>query len=272
MISAVGLLCVLVVAGGVYWRSRLSPKLTDQDTLVLADFDNSTGDPIFDDTLKQAISVQLGQSPFLNILSEARTRATLRLMAKPLGTKVTSDVARDLCQRAAAKAYVSGAIGSLGSQYVIGLNAVNCETGDPLVQEQATADRKEHVLRVLGEIATRLRAKLGEEIELLALAALREVVLHESVLSASADLVERLYTIVDLPYRLPAPRAPTAQHVGLWFQLLSSTTTGRTLCACSGQAHGMDILMTAQDHLEMVCDRGTRTEYALDSSAHVFRV
>ena len=164
MISAVGLLCVLIIAGGVYWRSRLSPKLTDQDTLVLADFDNSTGDPIFDDTLKQAISVQLGQSPFLNILSDARTRATLRLMAKPLGTKVTSDVARDLCQRAGAKAYVAGAIGSLGSQYVIGLNAVNCKTGDPLVQEQATADRKEHVLRVLGEIATRLRAKLGESL------------------------------------------------------------------------------------------------------------
>ena len=114
MVAAIGLLCALIVAGGVYWHSRLSPKLTDQDTLVLADFDNSTGDPIFDDTLKQAISVQLGQSPFLNILSDARTRATLRLMAKPLGTKVTSDVARDLCQRAGAKAYVAGAIGESG--------------------------------------------------------------------------------------------------------------------------------------------------------------
>jgi len=164
MIAAVGLLCAFIAAGGLYWHSHLSPKLTDQDTLVLADFDNSTGDPIFDDTLKQAISVQLAQSPFLNILSDARTRATLRLMAKPPGTKVTSDVARDLCQRAGAKAYVAGAIGNLGSQYVIGLNAVNCKTGDPLVQEQATADRKEHVLRVLGEIATRLRAKLGESL------------------------------------------------------------------------------------------------------------
>jgi serine/threonine protein kinase/tetratricopeptide (TPR) repeat protein len=164
MIAAIGLLCALIAAGGAYWRSRLLPKLTDLDTLVLADFDNSTGDPVFDDTLKQAISVQLGQSPFLNILSDARTRATLRLMAKPPGTKVTPDVARDLCQRAGAKAYVAGAIGSLGSQYVIGLNAVNCKTGDPLVQEQATADRKEHVIRVLGEMATRLRAKLGESL------------------------------------------------------------------------------------------------------------
>jgi eukaryotic-like serine/threonine-protein kinase len=164
MVAAIGLLCAVIVVGGVYWRSRLSPKLTGQDTLVLADFDNSTGDPIFDDTLKQAISVQLGQSPFLNILSDARTRATLRLMAKPPATKVTSDVARDLCQRAAAKAYVAGAIGSLGTQYVIGLNTVNCKTGDPLVQEQATADGKEHVLRVLGEMVTRLRAKLGESL------------------------------------------------------------------------------------------------------------
>ena len=164
VLAAIGLLCAFIVVGGVYWRWRLSPKLTDQDTLVLADFDNSTGDPVFDDTLKQAISVQLGQSPFLNILSDAKTRATLRLMTKPPGAKITSDVARDLCQRAAAKAYVAGAIGSLGSQYVIGLNAVNCKTGDSLVQEQATADGKEHVLRVLGEMATRLRAKLGESL------------------------------------------------------------------------------------------------------------
>ena len=100
------LLGAAIFAGMAYWRSRHIPKLTDQDTLVLADFNNTTGDPVFDDTLKQAISVQLGQSPFLNILSDAKTRATLKLMAKPPGTKVTPDVARDLCQRAGAKAYV----------------------------------------------------------------------------------------------------------------------------------------------------------------------
>jgi len=164
MIAAMGLICGLIIAGGLYWRSRLSPKLTDQDTLVLTDFDNSTGDPVFDGTLKQALAVQLGQSPFLNILSDARTRATLRLMTKSPATKVTLDVARELCQRAGAKVYVAGAIGSLGSQYVIGLNAVNCKTGDPLVQEQATASSKEHVLRVLGDMATRLRTKLGESL------------------------------------------------------------------------------------------------------------
>jgi serine/threonine protein kinase/tetratricopeptide (TPR) repeat protein len=162
--AVVCLLGAAIAASGLYWRSHNSRKLTDQDTLVLADFSNSTGDAVFDDTLKQAISVQLGQSPFLNILSDAKTRATLKLMAKPPGSKVTSDVARDLCQRASAKAYVAGAIGSLGSQYVIGLEAVNCKTGDPLVQEQVTADSKEHVLRALGGAATKLRAKLGESL------------------------------------------------------------------------------------------------------------
>ena len=104
---AVLLLLAAIMAGGLYWRSHRAPKLSDQDTLVLADFNNTTGDPVFDDTLKQAISVQLGQSPFLNILSDAKIRATLKLMAKPRGTKLTPEVARDLCQRADAKAYVS---------------------------------------------------------------------------------------------------------------------------------------------------------------------
>jgi serine/threonine protein kinase/Flp pilus assembly protein TadD len=154
----------LIVAGGLYWHSSAAPKLSDQDILVLADFNNATGDPVFDDTLKQAISVQLGQSPFLNILSDARTRATLRLMAKPPGTKVTGDVARDLCQRAGAKAYVAGSISSLGSQYVLGLESINCKTGDPLVQEQVTAEDKEHVLGALGSVSTALRKKLGESL------------------------------------------------------------------------------------------------------------
>ena len=158
------LLAVAILVGGLYWRSHRAPKLSDQDTLVLADFDNTTGDPVFDDTLKQAIAVELGQSPFLNILSDARMRTTLKLMAKPRDTKLTPEVARDLCQRADAKAYVSGAIASLGSQYVIGLEAVNCKTGDVLAQEQVTTDSKEHVLRALGTSATKLRTKLGESL------------------------------------------------------------------------------------------------------------
>ncbi len=158
------LVLVAIVAGGLYWRSHRAPILTEQDTVVLADFNNTTGDAVFDDTLKQAISAQLGQSPFLNILSEARTRATLRLMAKPANTKLTPEVARDLCQRADGKAYIAGSIATLGSQYVIGLDAINCKTGDFLAQEQVTAENKEHVLRALGEAATRLRKKLGESL------------------------------------------------------------------------------------------------------------
>ncbi len=162
--TAILLLLAALLAGGMYWRSHRAPKLNDQDTVVLADFDNTTGDAVFDDTLKQAISVQLGQSPFLNILSDARIRATLKLMAKPRGTKLTPEVARDLCQRAGAKAYIAGTIASLGRQYVIGLDAVNCATGDPLAQEQVTAENKEHILKALGEASTKLREKLGESL------------------------------------------------------------------------------------------------------------
>ena len=162
--TVVLLLTAAIVAGVAYWRLWRAPKLNDEDTLVLADFNNTTGDPVFDDTLKQGISVQLGQSPFLNILSDARVRATLKLMAKPPNTKLTSDLVRDLCQRAGAKAYVDGTIASLGSEYVIGLDAVNCKSGDLLAQEQVTAENKEHVIKALGEAATRLRRKLGESL------------------------------------------------------------------------------------------------------------
>ena len=164
VVASALLLVAAIVAGGLYWRSHRPPILTEQDTVVLADFNNTTGDAVFDDTLKQAISAQLGQSPFLNILSDARTRATLRLMAKPANTKLTPEVARDLCQRADGKAYIAGSIASLGSQYVIGLDAINCKTGDFLAQEQVTAESKEHVLRALGEAATTLRKKLGESL------------------------------------------------------------------------------------------------------------
>jgi serine/threonine protein kinase/tetratricopeptide (TPR) repeat protein len=158
------LVLAAIVAGGLYLRLHRTPILTEQDTVVLADFNNTTGDAVFDDTLKQAISAQLGQSPFLNILSDARTRATLRLMAKPPNTKLTPEVARDLCQRADGKAYIAGSIASLGTQYVIGLDAINCKTGDFLAQEQVTAENKEQVLRALDKATTTLRKKLGESL------------------------------------------------------------------------------------------------------------
>jgi serine/threonine protein kinase len=155
---------VALVAGGLYWRSHRAKALTEKDTVVLADFSNSTGDPVFDDTLKQAFSVALNQSPFLNVLSDNKVAATLKLMSRPSGTKLTPDVARELCQRAGSKAYIAGSIASLGSEYVLGLKAVNCQSGEPLAQEQVTASAKEKVLDALGEAASKLRGELGESL------------------------------------------------------------------------------------------------------------
>jgi tetratricopeptide (TPR) repeat protein len=159
------LLVALLVVGGFYYRSRYQTKrLTEKDTIVLADFTNTTGDSLFDDTLKTALTVSLRQSPFLNVLSDNKVAATLRLMAHPPTVPLTSDVARELCQRAGSKVYVAGSITNLGSQYVVELKTVNCESGDLLVQEQVTAASKEKVLDALGEAASTLRAELGESL------------------------------------------------------------------------------------------------------------
>ena len=136
----------------------------DAGRLLIADVANTTGEPVFDDTLKQAIAVELSQSPLVDILSEARIRATLKLMSKPVDTKITPDVAREVCQRSGSRTYVTGSILSLGSEYVIGLNAVNCQTGDVLAQEQATAENKEHVLKAVDDASTKLRQRLGESL------------------------------------------------------------------------------------------------------------
>jgi serine/threonine protein kinase/tetratricopeptide (TPR) repeat protein len=159
------LLVVLLVAGDLYYRShQQSKRLTDKDTIVLADFANSTGDAIFDDTLKTALNVSLRQSPFLNVLSDSEVAKTLQLMTRPANTKLTPEVARELCQRAGSKAYLAGSVGSLGSEYVLGLKAVNCQNGDTLAQEQVTAASKEKVLDTLGEAASKLRTELGESL------------------------------------------------------------------------------------------------------------
>ena len=156
---------VAAIAGAFYLRSRQTThRLTDKDTIVLADFANSTGDAVFDDTLKTALGVSLNQSPFLNVLSENKVAATLKLMSRPADTKLTPDVARELCQRADSKAYLAGSIASLGSQYVLGLKAVNCQNGDPLAEQQVTAASKEKVLDALGEATSKLRGELGESL------------------------------------------------------------------------------------------------------------
>jgi len=159
------LLVALLLAGGLYNRShQQSKRLTDKDTLVLADFANSTGDAIFDDTLKTALTVSLGQSPFLNVLLDQQVGETLQQMTRPVGTKLTPEVARELCQRAGSKAYIAEVIGSLGSEYVLGLKAVNCQSGDTLAEEQVTAASKEKVLDTLGDAASKLRGEWGESL------------------------------------------------------------------------------------------------------------
>jgi tetratricopeptide (TPR) repeat protein len=138
--------------------------LTEKDTIVLSDFTNTTGDGIFDDTLKTALNVSLRQSPFLNVVSDTEVAKTLQLMTRPADTKITPGVARELCQRAGSQAYLAGSIGNLGSQYVLGLKAVNCRSGDTLAEEQMTAASKEKVLDALGKAATKLRGELGESL------------------------------------------------------------------------------------------------------------
>jgi eukaryotic-like serine/threonine-protein kinase len=185
---AIGLVVVLTaVAITFYFRRVQASRLTEQDTLVLADFSNSTGDAIFDDTLKQALSVALQQSPFLSILPGGKVRATLREMTRPADTRLTPEIAREICQRASSKAYIAGAIGALGSEYVLGLKAVNCQNERILAQQQATVGSKEKVLDALGEAAAKLRAKLGES-----LASVRgfDVPLHQSTTSSLEALKE----------------------------------------------------------------------------------
>jgi tetratricopeptide (TPR) repeat protein/class 3 adenylate cyclase len=162
--TAALILVVGLAAGGWLFFSRKAHALTGKDTIVLADFANTTGDAIFDDTLKTALNVSLRQSPFLNVLPDSEVAENLKLMTRPADTKLTPEVARELCERAGSKAYLAGTIGSLGSQYVLGLKAVNCRSGDTLAEEQVTAASKEKVLDTLGGAATKLRGELGESL------------------------------------------------------------------------------------------------------------
>jgi serine/threonine protein kinase/tetratricopeptide (TPR) repeat protein len=157
-------IAIVVLGFGGYFYIHRSPKLTEKDTIVLADFTNTTGDPVFDDTLKAALSIALRQSPFLNLLSDDRVGATLKLMTRPTNTPLTPELTREVCQRAHSKAYIAGSIATLGSEYVLGLKAANCQSGDTLAQEQFTAASKEKVLDALGEAASKLRGELGESL------------------------------------------------------------------------------------------------------------
>ena len=163
--AAAGAIIAVMGVGGWFYDTRRAHALSETDTVVLADFTNKTNDAVFDEALRQGLAVQLEQSPFLSLVSDQRTRQTLQLMGKSPDTRLTPEIARELCERTASKAYLSGTISNIGSQYVLGINAVNCQTGDTLAQEQATADSKEHVLGALGDAANKLREKLGESLK-----------------------------------------------------------------------------------------------------------
>jgi eukaryotic-like serine/threonine-protein kinase len=161
---ATAAIAVALIGGGLYYRSQRPKALTDKDTVVLADFANGTGDAVFEGTLRQGLAAQLEQSPFLSLVSDERIAQTLTLMNQPKQARLTPELARDVCQRTASAATIEGSISSLGSQYVLGLKAVNCRTGDLLSEEQVTANGKEQVLDALGTASTKLRARLGESL------------------------------------------------------------------------------------------------------------
>jgi len=159
-----GCLIIALAAGFFFLHSRHSPPLTEKDSIVLADFTNTTGDPVFDDTLKQGLSAELSQSPFLNLLPDQMVRETLKLMGRAPGDWLSPEVAREICVRSSGKAMLAGSISSLGSQYVIGLKAVSCDSGEVFAQEQVQAAAKEEVLKALSRETTKMRQELGESL------------------------------------------------------------------------------------------------------------
>jgi serine/threonine protein kinase/tetratricopeptide (TPR) repeat protein len=163
IVPAVFVLAVLT-AGGLYWRSRQSGKLTEKDTIVLADFTNTTGDTVFDGTLRQGLAVQLEQSPYLSLISDERVQQTLKMMGQSPDARLTPEISREICQRAASAAMLNGSIAQIGAQYTIILKAVNCANGESLASTESEAADKNHVLDALGKAASDMRSKLGESL------------------------------------------------------------------------------------------------------------
>jgi tetratricopeptide (TPR) repeat protein/predicted Ser/Thr protein kinase len=164
LVPAATFLVIALVGGGLYLRSHSTTGLTEKDTIVLADFANTTGDAVYDDTLKQALAVDLEQSPFLNVLADNKVSETLKLMGRAPADRITQEVAREICLRTGSKAVLAGSIASLGTHCAIGLKAINCQSGDSLGVVQAEADSREHVLKAVGEATASLREKLGESL------------------------------------------------------------------------------------------------------------
>ncbi len=160
----VSVAAVLALAAATYLYLHRTPKLTNIDTIVLADFENKTRDPVFDETLRQGLTVQLAQSPFLSLLSDERIQQTLRLMGRSNDARLTPQTAREVCERTGGAAVLDGSIASLGSQYVLGLRARNCRSGDVLAQDQETAAGEEDVVNALTRMARKFRTQVGESL------------------------------------------------------------------------------------------------------------
>ena len=209
-VAAASVVVALALAG--YFYLHRAPKLTDKDTIVLADFVNKTGDPVFDDTLRQGLSVELQQSAFLSLISDQQVRATLTLMGQAKDARLTPEVARQVCERTGSAAALEGSIASLGSQYVLGLRAENCATGSILDEEQIQAARREDVLNSLSQIARKFRTRVGESLA--------------TVQQHSVPLVE----------------ATTPS-----FEALKAYSTGLRLTETSGDAVGIPLLQRATE-------------------------
>ena len=163
-IAAIAVVVAALVGGGLYLRSHQAGALTTKDTILIADFVNTTGDNVFDGTLKKALAVDLEQSPYLNVLSEGKVQQTLSLMGKPSDTRLTPDIAREICQRSGVKALLTGSIASVGSQYMVTLAAINAASNDTLAEVQDRAESKELVLKAIDSTASQMRQKLGESL------------------------------------------------------------------------------------------------------------
>jgi eukaryotic-like serine/threonine-protein kinase len=248
-IGGAALLVVLAIGGWLY-NTRRAHALTQADTVVLANFTNKTGDPVFDETLRQGLAAQLQQSPFLSLISEQRIQQELRLMGVPPESKLTPKMASDLCQRLGSKVYLGGSISNLGNQYVVGVSAVNCQTGDSVAEQQVTANGKEAVLGALGTASTKLREQLGESLKTIqkldtpieqatttSLEALQAYSLGRRNMMVKADyqaavpLLERsiqldpnfamAYAILGTTYSNVGEKALAAQNIGRSYELRS---------------------------------------------------
>src|SRR5467141_3057785 len=165
MVVTVAIVVLAVgIAGALTWRARQARHLTERDTIVLGDFANSTGEPVFDGTLREGLSVQLEQSPFLSLISEEQIHETLRMMERPANTRLTAEITREVCQRTGSAAALDGSIALIGTRYTLILKAVNCVNGDLLASTEAKANDKSHVLDALGKASSEMRRRLGESL------------------------------------------------------------------------------------------------------------